>query len=282
MPSAGPIPTGPAPILAHGVIPKGHNTGKWRLITDLSYPEHHSVNDGIDPNLCSLRYMSVDTVADIVIRLGRGALLAKIDIEAAYLLIPVHPHDRVLQAVQWEGKIYADPMLPFGLRSAPKIFNTVADALEWVLHHQGVNICEHYLDDYIVARPPESPVCQQSLDTLDRVCQGLGVPLADHKREGPTTSCLTFLGIEVDTLKGELRLPKEKLECMVALVKAWGDKKACTLKELESLIGHLNYACKVVRPGLSFLRRMIDGSQARQRRITTIRLNVGFQSELAW
>ena len=111
-----------------GVIPKGHNTGKWRLITDLSYPEHHSVNDGIDPNLCSLRYMSVDTVAEIVARLGRGALLAKIDIEAAYHLIPVHPHDRVLQAVQWEGKIYADPMLPFGLRSAPKIFNAVADA----------------------------------------------------------------------------------------------------------------------------------------------------------
>ena len=202
-----------------GVIPKGHNTGKWRLITDLSYPEHHSVNDGIDPNLCSLRYMSVDTVADIVVRLGRGALLAKIDIEVAYRLIPVHPHDRVLQAVQWEGKIYADPMLPFGLRSAPKIFNAVADALEWVLHHQGVNICEHYLDDYIVAGPPESPVCQQSLDTLDRVCRGLGVPLADHKREGPTT-CLTFLGIEVDTLKGELRLPKEKLERLVALVKA--------------------------------------------------------------
>ena len=154
------------------------------------------MNDGIDPNLWSLRYMSVDTVADIVVRLG--ALLAKIDIEATYCLIPVHPHDRVLQAVQWEGKIYADPMLPFGLCSAPKIFNAVADALEWVLHHQGVNICEQYLDDYIVAGPPESPVCQQLLDTLDRVFRGLGVALADHKREGPTT-CLTFLGIEVDT-----------------------------------------------------------------------------------
>ena len=36
-----------------GVIPKGHNTGRWRLITDLSFPHGCSVNDGIDPDLCS-------------------------------------------------------------------------------------------------------------------------------------------------------------------------------------------------------------------------------------
>ena len=36
-----------------GVIPNGHNTGKWRLITDLSYPPEASVNDGVDPSLCS-------------------------------------------------------------------------------------------------------------------------------------------------------------------------------------------------------------------------------------
>ena len=36
-----------------GVIPEGHNSGKWRLITDLSYPPGQSINDGIDPALCS-------------------------------------------------------------------------------------------------------------------------------------------------------------------------------------------------------------------------------------
>ena len=42
-----------------GVIPKGHNTGKWRLISDLSYPPGRSVKDGIVPDLCSLSYVSV-------------------------------------------------------------------------------------------------------------------------------------------------------------------------------------------------------------------------------
>jgi len=55
------------------------------------------------------------------------------DIESAYRQIPVHPQDRILQAVEWEGSVYVDPMLPFGLRSAPKIFTTVADTLQWCL-----------------------------------------------------------------------------------------------------------------------------------------------------
>ena len=120
-----------------GVIPKGHGTGKWRLITDLSFPPERSVNDGIDPVLCSLSYPLVEQVSEIAARLGRGALLAKMDIESAYRLIPVHPQDRPLhpqdrplQAMQWRERVYIDPMLPFGLRSAPKLFNAVADALE--------------------------------------------------------------------------------------------------------------------------------------------------------
>ena len=88
---------GPLPPLAArhvhrnriGVVPKGHTPGKWRLITDLSFPPDRSVNDGIDPSLCSLSYVSIDTVAAIVASLGAGSLIAKIDIESAYRLVPV-------------------------------------------------------------------------------------------------------------------------------------------------------------------------------------------------
>jgi hypothetical protein len=80
-----------------GVIPKGHNTGRWRLITDL---RGHSVNDGIDAGLCSLTYSTIDEIADLVARLGPAALLAKVNIESAYHLIPVHPDDRPLLAME--------------------------------------------------------------------------------------------------------------------------------------------------------------------------------------
>ena len=267
-----------------GLIPKGHNTGKFRLITDLSFPHGQSVNDGIESEFCSLSYSSVEDVAAIVTNLGRGALLAKIDIEAAYRLIPVHPQDRPLQAVQWEGSIYVDPMLPFGLRSAPKIFNAVADALNWHLLRSGIRYILHYLDDFIVIGPPDSAECQRAMDILDQICSILGVPIAEHKRDGPTT-CLVFLGIIIDTLAGELRLPADKLQRLRDLLHTWGNKKACPRKELESLIGLLNHACKVVRPGRAFLRRLLDllhSSQARPGSNSIIRLNVGARADVAW
>ena len=69
-----------------GVVPKGQDAGKWRIIMDLSFPHGQNVNDGIDPSFCSLCYTTVDEVAARVAHLGRGTLLAKIDIESAYRL----------------------------------------------------------------------------------------------------------------------------------------------------------------------------------------------------
>ena len=177
----------PPPHINHfGVIPKGHNTGKWRLITDLSFPPNLSINDGIDPSLCSLSYISVDQVADIAIQYGRGALLAKVDIELAYRLIPVRPQDCPLQAVVWDSQIFIDSMLPFGLRSVPKIFNAMADTLNWYLHQCGIPKILHYLDDFITIGPPGFPICQESMATLNRVCTELGVPIAKRKCDGPS------------------------------------------------------------------------------------------------
>ena len=113
--------------------------------------------------------------------------------------------------MEWENQLYIDPMLPFGLRSAPKIFNAVADALAWYLNQKGIPLLRHYLDDFIIVAPPCSAECQESLATLDRVCKALGVPIAKHKRDGPTTR-LTYVGIEVDTEAGQHRLPGDKLK----------------------------------------------------------------------
>ena len=233
----------PLYINRFGVIPRGHNTGKWRLITDLSFPPRASVNEGIDPELCCLSYVSVDEIANIVMHLGIGALMAKVDVESAYRLIPVHPHDRPLQAVEWKGRTYVDPMLPFGLRSAPKIFSAVADALEWMLRQAGVCHSRHYQNDFIGLGPPGSAACQEALDTLTTLCWRLGVPLAPHKQVDPTT-CLVFLGIKVDSVAGQLRLPADKLTRLSSALIDWGERRSCTWKELELLIGHLNHAAR--------------------------------------
>ena len=109
----------------------------------------------------------------------------------------------------------------------------------------------------------------------------MGVPIAAKKTCGPTL-CLVFLGIEIDSEAHELRLPGDILTRLQKLLQEWGDRKVCSRKELESLIGLFNHACKVVKSGRSFLRRMIDLLHHCPHQKSHIRLNRGFRSDLAW
>ena len=131
-----------------GVIPKNHRTGARRLIVDMSHPEGRSVNDGILKTLCSFHYVTIDDVIHLVIKLGKGTLLAKVYIKSAFRLLPVHPADRHLLQVASDDSVYVDMCLPFSLRSAPKLFNVAADLLQWGMQQQGVTNIMHYLDDF--------------------------------------------------------------------------------------------------------------------------------------
>jgi hypothetical protein len=65
---------------------------------------------------------------------------------------------------------------------------------------------------------------------------------------GPTT-VLDFLGILINMDSMELRLPREKLVQLKALIQAWQGKKSCTKRQLLSLIGYLQHASMVIKPG---------------------------------
>ena len=79
-----------------GVIPKSHHPGECRLIMDLSHPMGVSVNNRIEPELCTLRYTSMAEAIKWICTRGQRTLMAKLDIESAYRIIPVDPTDRLL------------------------------------------------------------------------------------------------------------------------------------------------------------------------------------------
>ncbi len=54
------------------------------------------MNDGIEREVCSVSYMSVDAACKRVVATGRGCLLAKLDVKGAFRMVPVHPDDRWL------------------------------------------------------------------------------------------------------------------------------------------------------------------------------------------
>ena len=105
--------------------------------------------------------------------------------------------------------------------------------------------------------------------------------IESDKCEGPAT-CLPFLGIVIDTMQLELRLPFDKLQWVLELVIEWWGKKACTKSDPLSLIGLLQQAVKVVRQGCTFVRYMISLSMVAKKPQDHPRLNKAFGFDLEW
>ena len=167
---------------------------------------------------------------------------------------------------------------PFGLRSAPKLFNLLADLLAWTAGQHNVSYLIHYLDDFLTIGPP---ICQNNLDKLVHICNYLGVPLALEKVEGPPTA-LPFLGIILDTVTMEARLPQEKLVKLKKEVTEWVGRTDSRKREIFSLVRSLQHATKVVRCGRAFVARMYaTAAKLRELHFHT-RLNMEFHSDLCW
>ena len=84
------------------VVPKS-TPGKFRVIVDLSAPAHNSVNDNIHRDRIHVAYSSINDAALLMHHLGKHSLMAKIDIQDAYRLIPIHPMDRSFLGATWQG-----------------------------------------------------------------------------------------------------------------------------------------------------------------------------------
>ena len=248
-----------------GVTPKKGQPGKWRLILDLSSPDQHSVNDGISKDHSRFN-------------IGPGALMAKFDVESAYRNVTMHPDERYLFGMRWREFFFIDLELPFGLRSAPFIFNSIADMVEWMLKvNYSIRYLLHYFDDFLSLGPAGSSDCADSI-TIPPICV---FSSGTAKCEGPT-SVLIFPGIELHSIAQTARSPHAKLVSTLQLLYQWASKKWCTRKELESIIGSLHHVTNVVPPGHTFLRRMIDLLCAFRSSSHLVRPNRELRRDLAW
>lgn len=279
---AGPFSEPPFPeyfnVSPIGLQPK-KNPGDYRLIHHLSHPHGNSVNHYIPEELTTVQYASISKAISSIQEFGPGCFLAKSDIKSAFRIVPVHPSVHQLLGIQWREFYYYDRFLPMGASSSCAIFERFSTALEWIAA-QEIKQCHihHVLDDFIFVSASESS-CLHALQQFESICAYIGVPLAPEKTEGPS-QVLTFLGIELDTIAMEARLPEDKLrKCHLLITRALG-KKSIQVRPLQSIIGTLNFACNVILPGRAFLRRLIHLLIGKSNPHHHVSLSAGAKSDL--
>ena len=177
-----------------------------------------------------------------------------------------------------EGRFTWIVPYPLALGRHPKFLVQLLDVIAWVLYKEGIKYQLHYLDDFLFL---EAPGTSQSLAIAMKMFQALGIPIATHKTEDPATT-LVFLGILIDTHRFELRLPAEKLLHLRSTLQQWVERRSCTRRELESLLGHLSHAATVVRQGRTFLRQLFPLLSLDRASHHRIRLNAGARADLRW
>lgn len=237
-----------------GVV-EGKYSKKYRLIVDLSSPHEHisevSINSLIDKEDYSLQYVRIDDAINILKILGDNSLMCKTDIVDAFKLLPLSASVEPYYGIKWRDKYYFYKRLVFGCRSSPKIFDMLSQAVCWILNNNyHIKHILHLLDDFLTIDPTGDEGFR-SMAILTMVFNKLGIPISEKKTKGPCEE-MEYLGIILDSSKMEARIPLEKVERLFFLIGNLKSKRSCTKRELLSILGHFNFAARIIPAGRSF------------------------------
>ena len=270
----------PTIISALGAIPKP-DSSEVRLIHDCSRPTGQALNDYIISH--SFKFQTLD---DAIKLLRPNYFMAKIDLRHAYRSVPIHKSNYLATGLQWQfsgqrGPTYFfDTRLPFGAKSSPEIFHRLTQSVRRMMARRGFQSIVVYLDDFLIIGKTQAE-CQEAFSVLLKLLQDLGFQISWHKVIGPTQK-LVFLGVELDTYRCEMALPPAKLAKLHQVVSTFLTRRRASKKQLQQLAGKLNWACRVVYGGRTFLRRILDMMNSLESSSAKKWLSSEFHEDVRW
>lgn len=272
------------PPFAHSKISpldtrKKRDSNELRVILNLSHPyTGGSVNQGISKTQylgkqIELHYPSVDTLVQMIINKkkdlklqgkNKKVLLFKKDLKRAYRWINVDFGDVHLLGYKIGEEFYFDLVLPNGLRSAAYIMQRVSSALRFIFQQEGYDLA-NFLDD-LGSCEIESEAWQ-AYDTLGEIITRVGLKESLEKACPPSEE-MVFLGTGLNTISMTLFITPDRVEEILNILLDWKNRTHATLREVQSLLGKLNFVTNCVNSSriyisriLNFLREMRPGKK---------------------
>ena len=262
--------------------------GTTRPILNLSDKKNIgiSINQMLDPSLCTVEYAQTKQVVETVRALGKNAWLWAKDLKDGYYNVPIHKSDVFKLGFIFEGKIYVFQRLPMGLSSSPKIFtdfmkfpiwaikadkpdlyyimvdpslintdNFISDADIYKTHSSAtLAIIFYYLDDILGGHPSESKAWDQ-FNHSEQILRKLSLRTKNAKAK-PPAQVQQWLGKIYDTRKQWLSLPKEKVDKYISDLNKLLNKTSVTQRELLTHIGRTRHMASIYRPLAAFARNL--------------------------
>jgi hypothetical protein len=145
--------------------------------------------------------------------------------------------------------IYLDAALAFGYRHGTLNCTRVTDAIRYICA-KNVIILVNYIDDLIlIARDSE---IQEQFQFVIQLLKSLNLEISEDKTVVPTKKAVC-LGIEFDTYRGNISIPKSKLKEIINQCKRFLYKSKITKNQIQSLLGSLLFLHKAIKPARAFV-----------------------------
>ena len=269
----------PPLISALGAITKPD--GSIRIIHDCSRPDGSSLNSYVE----EMHTVSYESVKSAVNLMTKNCYLAKVDLKSAYRSVLLDPSMLQYTGFKWkftgdnEFTYMCDKCLCFGSRKAPAIFTMLSQAVKRMMAKRGVDVVV-YLDDFLIVSDSYRD-CLQSVNILISLLRDLGFAISWPKVEGPS-QCLTFLGIEINTVSQTLALPQNKVDALLSQLAQFNTLKRASRKQLQQLAGKLSWASHVVSGGRTYLQRVFDALRPLKRPQHKVKLNAEIKADVLW
>ena len=184
--------------------------------------------------------------------------MIKIDLSQAYFHINVaHSHHCFLRLF-YDGFLLQMTCLPFGLATAPKVFASTTNWVAQILRQRGYRVIV-YLDDYLIVHQDKNVLERQAIETV-KLLHYLGWNINFKKSILTPQREIEYLGVLWDTVQNKKFLSNNKIQSMRRKISEILNQKKASLRQLQSLIGLMNFACFVIPQGRLNFRRLLNYS----------------------
>ena len=180
--------------------------------------------------------------------------MPKIDLKDAYFTIPIHTTQRKYLKFVVSGQTYKFNCLPFGLSSAPWVFTKTLKPVAALLQEMGVRMIV-YIDDILILAETKKRA-QEQAEALVYLLECLGFIVNMKKSVLSPAQIMDFLGLTVDTVLMQLKLPGEKLKKIRAEARKLEREGRASARALSRLIGKMNATSQVIPPAPLFYRNL--------------------------
>ena len=185
-------------------------SGSWRPIIDLS-----TLNDYITSS-----HFHMETPLSVLSSIHPGDWMISLDLQDAYLQVPVHHDSRRYLRFVVAGKSFQFRVLCFGLTTAPQVFTRIMAPVSAILNRYGVRMLR-YLDDWLILASTEI-ACIHSRDRLLSTCTELGIQVNLTKSSLVPTQSLVYLGMEIRSLPFIARPTPVRVNNLIHLIEDRG------------------------------------------------------------